>query len=325
MRLALNSPVHKPFLATIALLASVAAWPPETFAQTPAPGDLVETLYEQMSSLVFVSSFHPETLDRAPAIVTVIHGPLIEAMGARTLVDILRILPGIDIRRLPTGELRPSIHALDQPADVLLLIDGERMNNPRTGVALFDLPASLIDKVEVIRGPASSLYGSNALLGVISVTTKKLDRLTTALRVGTDGTVEGNWITLQRFDRWTFNTFFDYRRSDGPDFTIPGDNLTFWQPEASLTPGPAAGDFERVHAGLVIHNAPVEVGTFFLQEERGAYVGPKLTLSPGTRYESWFLGVWARTELKLAEAMRMRVQLLANQWKIRDEEVLFRV
>ena len=99
----------------------------------------------------------------------------IEASGAESLEEVLDGFPGIRIERSFAGA-GVQIRGLDAQ-HTLILVDGQRMNGRVDGV--FDLsriPAERIERVEVVKGPASALYGSDALGGVINIITKDAAR-----------------------------------------------------------------------------------------------------------------------------------------------------
>ncbi|MCE9535294.1 MAG: TonB-dependent receptor, partial [Nitrospirae bacterium] len=115
----------------------------------------------------------------APASITLITAQEIRRFGYRSLADILRSVRGFYStydRNYSYIGLRGFARPGDYNTRVLLLIDGHRLNDGVYDMApmgtdfLFDV--SLIERIEVIRGPGSSLYGNNALFGVINVITK---------------------------------------------------------------------------------------------------------------------------------------------------------
>ncbi len=116
----------------------------------------------------------------AAATVSVVTAAEIRQYGYRTLSDVLRSLPGFYIsndRNYDSVGVRGFARTGDYNNRVLLLVDGYRFNDSIYGNAPLgqDFPISLdlIDRIEVISGPGSAVYGGNAMLGVINVITKK--------------------------------------------------------------------------------------------------------------------------------------------------------
>ncbi len=140
----------------------------------------LEQLMEVEVDTVVAASRHKQKLSEAPACVTIISAEDIRRHGYRSLADILRSVPGL-YTTYDRNYHHLGIRGFNRPGDydtrVLLLIDGHRVNDN-----IYDTPpigtqgvidVDMIERVEVIRGPGSALYGSNALLGVINVITKR--------------------------------------------------------------------------------------------------------------------------------------------------------
>ncbi|HZX32508.1 MAG TPA: TonB-dependent receptor [Rhodocyclaceae bacterium] len=147
----------------------------------PATEDLTEMSMQQLLDVEVVSvSKYAQTLADAPAAATVLRQSDIRQFGYRTLADILKGLRGFYV----SGDRQYSylgVRGFSPPGDyntrVLVLVDGYRINDNiyDTGAigGEFGLDVDLIDRVEVVRGPGSSVYGSNALFGVINVITRR--------------------------------------------------------------------------------------------------------------------------------------------------------
>ncbi|MFB9137514.1 TonB-dependent receptor domain-containing protein [Vibrio olivae] len=97
----------------------------------------------------------------------------IEAMQADSAIEVLRTLPGVEINSLGGKGQETSIYLRGTATQhTLVLIDGVKVNSATSGGASIGLiPAFAIEKIEVIRGPRAAIYGSDALGGVISITT----------------------------------------------------------------------------------------------------------------------------------------------------------
>ena len=129
--------------------------------------------------VVSTASKFPQEIKEAPASITVITADDIRRYGHRTLADTLRSVRGFYTtydRNYSYIGMRGFSRPGDYNTRVLLLIDGQRLNDPIYDMAPigtdFPLDVSLIERVEVIRGPGSSLYGTNAFFAVINVVTR---------------------------------------------------------------------------------------------------------------------------------------------------------
>ncbi|MDD5329803.1 MAG: TonB-dependent receptor [Sulfuricella sp.] len=129
---------------------------------------------------VFGASRHEQEIGEAPSSVSIITADEIRKYGHRTLADILASVRGFSI----TNDRNYSYlgaRGFNRPGDYnsrfLLLIDGHRLNDNIYDSALIGtegvIDVDLIDHIEIIRGPSSSLYGNNAFFGVISVITRR--------------------------------------------------------------------------------------------------------------------------------------------------------
>jgi len=132
---------------------------------------------------VKVATGLPQNTAVAPAITTVITAQDIEATGARTLEEVLRMVPGLYIARF--GNYTPiyTIRGMSSPlnAEVLFLVNGIPINAVLTGNrgiwGEMVPPVENLARIEVIRGPGSALYGADAYAGVINLITKSASEM----------------------------------------------------------------------------------------------------------------------------------------------------
>jgi len=138
----------------------------------------LEELAEQSFTVSGASKYEQKTSE-APASVTIVTADEIRKYGYKTLADVLESVPGMFItydRNYHYVGVRGFCRPGDYDSRILILMNGHRVNDNvadsvSTGTT-FPIDVDLIEKVEVIRGPGSSLYGSNALLAVVNVITK---------------------------------------------------------------------------------------------------------------------------------------------------------
>ncbi|MHC4288653.1 MAG: TonB-dependent receptor plug domain-containing protein [Planctomycetota bacterium] len=155
----------------------------QTFAEQNDPNkqdDLFEmSLEELMNVEVTTASKYKQSVSEAPSSVTVITDEDIRQLGYRTFLDIIASVPGF-YKTYDRNYGYLGVRGFGRPGDynsrVLLLIDGHRINENVSDalgtISDFYLDVDLIKRIEVVRGPGSALYGSNALFAVINVFTK---------------------------------------------------------------------------------------------------------------------------------------------------------
>src|SRR4051794_29783109 len=136
---------------------------------------------EQTTQVASVSKTN-ESLREAPATVVVITADEIQRRGYLDLEQLLHELPGFDISRL-NGKIYSNIYQRGYRSAandrLLLLVDGVEQNELSSNTLYLSrqYPLTNIDRVEVIYGPASTMYGANAYTGVISIITKEPENL----------------------------------------------------------------------------------------------------------------------------------------------------
>jgi vitamin B12 transporter len=153
----------------LTLAAACAACLP-AFAQTTA-----ENAATDLDEVVVTANRAPVPVRDVIAPVEVIDRDDIERSQARSLPDLLRGRAGISVgNQGGQGKLTTLFLRGSESDHVLVLVDGVRIGSATSGLASFqDLPIELIERVEIVRGPRSSLYGSEAIGGVIQVFTRR--------------------------------------------------------------------------------------------------------------------------------------------------------
>jgi vitamin B12 transporter len=130
-----------------------------------------------LDEVVVTASRTPQTRESVIADVTVIDAEEIQRTGQSTLVELLAQQSGIEITSSGgAGTISSIFMRGTNSGHVVVLIDGMRVDSATLGSTAFEnLPIGQIDKIEILRGPATSLYGQDAIGGVIQIFTKKGD------------------------------------------------------------------------------------------------------------------------------------------------------
>lgn len=196
----------KPLRSSTARNASIAAIAVATMLAAPAAAEEGEA---PGSDIVVTATGYEQKITDAPASITVVSDAELRQRPYMTLIDAVRDIEGVDVGETSdkTGQRTISIRGMGSDY-TLVLIDGRRQNNhgdiyPNSfGGNQFNHipPLDAIERIEVIRGPASTLYGADALGGVINIITKKV------------------------LDRWSGSATFGRSIQEDSDF---GDDMTF--------------------------------------------------------------------------------------------------
>jgi outer membrane cobalamin receptor len=191
--------------AILLLLLALGPWSPVFAAD-----DLFE--FYQQEATVQTGSHQPQRPGETPATVYVVTAQEIKDSGARTIWDALRTVPGVDVIAARTGQGEVSIRGLDRPNvnRTLILLDGKTVLNGYYDYLTWEsLPITLgeIDRIEVLEGPASAVYGANAISGVINIITKTPQQLSGGALQYTAGersTQEGTLMAGKQSDHWGY-------------------------------------------------------------------------------------------------------------------------
>jgi len=169
--------MKKDFLAMLGLVFLVFC-PAMIIAQnSDSSGETEPSGQPKLEYHIFVSANRTETArEEVGSSITIITARQLEAMQKLTVLDALRTVPGLDVVQTggPGGQASVFIRGA-KSEDALILMDGVEMNDPSTPGRSFDfaqLHTANIERIEIIRGPQSTLYGSDAMSGVINIISK---------------------------------------------------------------------------------------------------------------------------------------------------------
>jgi iron complex outermembrane receptor protein len=212
-------------------------------------GGLADASLEQLLNTPVTSvSKKEQKLARTAAAVFVISQDDIRRSGAVTLPDVLRMVPGVDVAQIDANAWAITIRGFNNrySSKLLVLVDGRSVYTPSfSGVYWdqLDLPLQDIDRIEVIRGPGASVWGANAVNGVINIITKSskatkggLAEVTAGSGVQPVSTVQygdtigssGTYRAFAKYSRFTDSTLTDGSAADDGWSRIQGGFRTDW-------------------------------------------------------------------------------------------------
>lgn len=250
---------------------------------------------------ISIATGNSTPLDRAPATATVISAGEIQAMGARTLNDVLETVPGLHVSlsslsRLDSVYSIRGIHTGLNP-QVLLLMNGVPVQyNVQGGrPTLFRLPVTSIERVEVIRGPGSAVYGADAYAGVINVITKDAGAIDATRIGGSVGSFNSRDLWLQTAGEWNdigIALNVAYQESDGDDQRRVNSDLQSaldagLGTDASLAPGALSTRYQLLDTHLALTSERVQFNLWnWYSTDAGVGAGAAQALDPVGRDDS---------------------------------------
>jgi outer membrane receptor for ferrienterochelin and colicins len=242
--------------------------------------DLGDASLEELGRIqVYAASKHLQSTSDAPSSVTIITANEIQKFGYRSLADILESVRGFYInydRDYTFVGVRGFGRLGSWNSSILLLIDGHRINDNVLGDGLigpeFPVDLDLIDRVEIIRGPSSSLYGAQAFLAVINVITRKAEQLKGfefSFAPASFGTYQGRASYGGRYkaiDILLSGTFYN---SQGPTLFFPEFNNP--ATNYGITRNTAYESFQHILAAISFHGFTLQ--GLFSARDKGVPTG----------------------------------------------------
>ena len=185
------------FALALAALVAIPAWP-----QNPPPDLANESLEDLMNIKVTSVSKQEQKVSRTAAAIFVITSEDIRRSGATNIPDLLRMVPGVDVAQINANTWAVSIRGFNTRFSdkLLVMVDGRSVYTPTFGGVYWDvvdLPLEDIERIEVIRGPGGSVWGANAVNGVINIITKAAAETKGAMVVAGGGNTDEGFATLQ--------------------------------------------------------------------------------------------------------------------------------
>ena len=202
------------------------------------------SLEDLMNTKVTSASKEPERLSGAPAAIYVLTAEDIRRGGFTTLPDALRMVPGLYVAQTNAHLWEVSARGFSDLSNnkMLVLVDGRSVYSQELGTVYWDtldIPLENIERVEIIRGPGGTLWGANAVNGVINIISKNAQQ-TQGMMVSTSDSAEEGYSTTVRYggqigSNLAYSAFG--RASYWEPFTSPSGSTppdTFALPQAGL-------------------------------------------------------------------------------------------
>lgn len=259
--------------------------------ETTTQVDEFESLLDEMSEIATKKSIN---VDYLPSVVTVIDAQTYRDAGIQNIGEALNMLPGIQMQTNRLGYTTTTIRGLKNPNayrsdKIKILVDGVAINNEAQGSAshFMDFPMQLVEKIEVLRGPGSTIYGAGAFYATINIITRAGNSQNSdQVFIGT-GSYSNKTIATnlhEQIGSWTIHA----------DAYHKSNNKRLDMPEGFSDNGTQTDEAMRNETfGLKITNGPFEMLTRYKQSTYGNFYGYEEILNPigeedGDRKDKYF-------------------------------------
>jgi iron complex outermembrane receptor protein len=303
---------------TLLLAGTAGAADPSALADARRLADL--SIQELMDISVTSVSKKETKLNDSPAAISVITQEDIRRSGLTSLPELLRTVPGLDVARVSGNQWAISARGFnDQFANKLLvLVDGRTIYTPVFGGVFWnaqDLVLEDLDRIEVIRGPGATLWGANAVNGVINITTKSAKATQGTLVTTTVGTEDQPTTAIRYGGQLGTNLFYrayvKYFDRDGQVISAGADAPDAW----SATRGGLRLDWEPSTEHQLTLQGDYYSGTAGNQVNHPSLTSPTgfvpANLTAHNRGGN-VLGRWTRT---LSDTAQLTVQTYYDHFK----------
>jgi len=252
--------------------------------------DVVDGLPEDADSIILagtevVATRVPIPADKAVRLVQVIDRKQIEASAAQSVNDLLKLSAGVDVQQRGPYGIQTDVSVNGGTHDQLtVLLNGVNISNPHTGHLTFDLPVSVdeVERIEIIEGGASRVYGAQAFSGVINIVTRKQhgDNLGLSARAGSFGTVGTG------FHIGNQTSHFTNRLSAGYDMSDGGSENSDFKKANAFYRGQYGSDRLDLNLQAGFSSMKYGANTFYSTRSREQYEeNQRYTLSAGGEYK----------------------------------------
>ncbi|MCP4348150.1 MAG: TonB-dependent receptor [Desulfobacterales bacterium] len=233
--------------------------------------------------------------DLVPGMVTILLGKDLKARGIRTVYEALSLVPGLNTYLNTIGDNRVSVRGVGGSffsGNLKIMLDDLVLNDTLSaaGYGIYEIPVEQVDRIEIIRGPGSVIYGEFAYAGVINVKTRKKGNRINSLCKGDKDSVYrydgGGTLTYENPEKeLSFSLNLAGSESDGPDIKAGKDRIYsgfsgLQLDDYSYAPGPANSAREDKLASLSFNYKGFSASAQYIKTGRGDFFGIIQALPP---------------------------------------------
>jgi len=291
----------------------------------PAESELISDLLNALNTETEIATKTKRNIDHVPGMVSVLYGKDLLEQGKRNVFEALGTIPGVELNLANDGQSVIIVRGIGRTfasGKVRIMVNGQITTAALSGSTLgMSMPLEQVDRIEVIRGPGSAVYGEFALVATINIITKK-DSNEIAYRHNDVDRKVGGVVVSARPDNQHYSLSYTREEYPGGDTDVDSDVLTgtVFDP-ISYAPGPI-NDKEK--ASALVGQADIygyKITAQQLYNAVGDFYGQLFALpSPQQRImrEAWITNVYLSKDWSLSDDWLVKMNLGGNRYKLRS-------
>jgi outer membrane receptor for ferrienterochelin and colicins len=225
--------------------------------------------------------------DLAPGVISIVEREQLVAAGVQTVSDALTLIPGFDQSQPQLVKDEPIIRGIGgiytgSSGKIRYMVNGIVTNNSISANSslVLQIPLEQIERIEIIRGPGSAIYGEYALLGVVNVVTNQNNQQLYTRIGGFGSKAAGTHLNFEHSSKYRSSFDLSLTQTDGPDLNSGTDILhSIGQPAASNAPGQPNLERRVLSSFYSFDARHWSASAFLLSDERGDGFGVASALS----------------------------------------------
>lgn len=267
-------------------LLLAAAFSHTTAAEEITSSYLLDDLGEQTS----IATRTKLNTDYAPGTVSILHGDSLLTRGARTVWEALALVPGFEQSMDETGTRQILVRGVGRTyssGNIKLLLNDVSLNSELLGLAnpLLNMPVEQVERIEVIRGPGSAIYGESAYMGVVNVITRKQGQRAFAALGENGGSAGGGVLEMNDAERQFGMSLNVAAWKQGGGALKAGEDAGYSEGLGALSnsPGPANDKYDYKSALFNLSFQKFSLLAQWLEDGAGDHFGINSYLPPDER------------------------------------------
>ncbi|MGB5866569.1 MAG: TonB-dependent receptor [Arcobacteraceae bacterium] len=284
-----------------------------------------EVSWLKEETYIISASKTKETIKKTPASIYVITDEMIEKMGANNILDVLETVPGIGITQSNIFLKEIEVRGIKDwfSKQVLFMIDGHSLDaNLVNGGATWSFDSMSLDnisRIEIIKGPASAIYGANAFTALVNIITKNANEINGAkikTKFASFNTQEANLLYGKKYNDLSVVFNINIQKSDGDNHFVNQD--------VNNKSGYTNPYLKQLKTDLKLHYKDFQLNAMYSKREDGQYYGALGAINDETKTKNNYFFTELKHSVNLTKNLDITTRLYTdkysfdNKWELKE-------